>query len=421
MLGRFGSTWGTANTKIAIHKNTNSSSDGTNSVANGAAGLAFLQVSDLTAATDCAINPTAVPATSTIPAYNLYTCGTAAGNAGVGSLTHTVRFGFSDSEPKQFNASVVSQLTSSYPVTIVMGIPVTKNVRDALQASQSLGNDETEANMPSLSTAQVNSILTGSFTAWSDLGITLPGGGDQTIYVGRRGAGSGTTRAIDETFVGTNCVPGASPLLGGTGLANIATSAIPAQCTGTGAGGSTLNQLGTSDDMASCLSSYQTNGVGAVGYLSTDYTPALADGYRWIKVDGYSPKQLNVANGTWKAWSEESLNYNKATALTGDDAKFYAAIKATSANGTLLSELGPEPAPDDQWRLGGWRDGRTAGPWQQRFLRPGRGCLVERCPHRRFRSGLPGQSGDAQRFRHLQPVRHPPTGVGLPRPVSQQA
>ena len=248
----------------------------------------------------------------------------------------------------------MSQLTSSYPVTIVMGIPVTKNVRDALQASQGLGNDETEANMPSLSTAQVNSILTGNFTAWSDLGITLPGGGDQTIYVGRRSAGSGTTRTIDETFVGSNCVPGVTPLLGGTGLSSIATSAIPAQCTSTAAGGSTLNQLGTSDDMASCLSSYQTNGVGAIGYLSTDYTPATADGYRWIKVDGYAPKQLNVANGTWKAWSEESLNYNKATPLTGDDAKFYAAIKTTSANGELLSELGQNLR---QTTSGGWVGG----------------------------------------------------------------
>ena len=163
------------NTKIAIHKNTNSSSDGVNGVANGAAPLAFLQTSDLTGPSACPVSPTLVAATSTIPAYNVYTCGTSAGSAGVGTLSQVTRFGFSDSEPKQFNSAVATQLTSAYPLTIVFGVPVTLNVRNALQTAQGLtSGDESEAGMPSLTSAQLAQIYTNAaFTSWSNLGINV--------------------------------------------------------------------------------------------------------------------------------------------------------------------------------------------------------------------------------------------------------
>ena len=325
------------NSKIAIHKNTNSSSDGVTGIATNAS-FAYLQISDIdSAASQCAVAPTVVPATSTIPSYNYYTCGTTAGAAGVGTLSHTSRFGFADSEPKQFNSSVVGSLTSVYPLSIVFGVPVSKNVRDLLQTAQGLATgDEAEANMPSLTTAQINSIFTGRFTSWSALGITVPGG-DNSIYVVRRSAGSGTTRAFDNAFITDICVPGASVILPATTLV---TATIPTQCNKVANGGTRTLQAGTSDDMAACVASFQTNGaVGAIGYLSTDYLPGTADAYRWIKVDGYAPKQLNVADGKWKDWSEESLNYNNGTPLAGDDQSFYTTIASTSASGALLSEI----------------------------------------------------------------------------------
>ncbi len=323
------------NTKIAIHKNTNSSNDGVVTLAQNGP-LAFLQVSDVQGAGVCAVNPTVVAATSTIPSYKIYSCGTSAGNAGVGTLTQPSRFGFSDSEPKQFSTTAAPLLTSAYPLTIVFGIPVTTNVRNALQTAQGFSaGDETEAGMPSLSSAQINSLFTGKFTSWSNLGISV--GSDNSIYFVRRSAGSGTTRAFDATFVTDFCIPGATPI---TSAATLSTATLPAQCTSTALGGGAALQAGTSDDMANCLSSYNNNGgVGAIGYLSTDYLPGSTDGYRWIKVDGYAPKILNVADGKWKDWSEEALNFVKAQPLTGDDASFYATIKATSSSGTLLSEI----------------------------------------------------------------------------------
>jgi len=324
------------NTKIAIHKNTNSSADGTNGVANGAAAFAYLQVSDLnTALTQCAVSPTVVAATSTIPAYNVFNCGTTAGTAGVGTLSQTARFGFSDSEPKQFNVAAAAQLTSAYPLSILFGIPVTKNVRDALQTSQGLAaGDESEAGMPNLTSAQIHSIFTGVFTSWTNLGITV--GADNGIYMLRRSNGSGSSRIFDATFIGDYCTPGLTAISAGTALV---TGTIPTQCNAVASGGTQILQAGTSEDLAACLGSFQTNAVGAIGYLSTDFQPGLADGYRWVKFDGYSPKLLNVVDGKWKDWSELSLNYNKATPLAGDDTSFYNQIKNTSLNGTLMSEI----------------------------------------------------------------------------------
>jgi len=341
------------NTKIAIHKNTNSSSDGVTTVATGGSPLAFLQVSDLnTSSTQCAVSPTVVAATSTIPSYKIFACGTTAGAAGVGSLTHAVRFGFSDSEPKQFSTTAAGQVTSAYPLTIVFGVPVTKNVRDALQASQGLGNDETEANMPTMTSAQVEAIFSGTASDWSDVGVNLTGA-DTSIYFVRRSGGSGTTRAFDTTFMTDFCIPGAAPIA--AAAATLVTSSLVSQCTATANGGQQSLQAGTSDDMANCLSSFQQNGaVGAIGYLSTDYLPGTADGYRWIKVDGYSPKMLNVVDGKWKDWSEEAINYNKATPLAGDDLAFYTTIKKTSSSATLLSEIAKnlQQTTSGQWTGG---------------------------------------------------------------------
>ena len=319
------------NTKIAIHKNTNSSSDGTNAVANGAGTLKFLQVSDLGACNAAAVP---VAATATIPAYNTFACGSFAGTADA-----VPKFGFSDSEPAQFatSAAIPGQLTTVYPLTIIFGVPVTKNVRDLLQTAQNLGHTENEVDMPSLTSQQISSIFSNRTKTWTDLGLTV-NGSDNNIYVVRRSGGSGTTRAFDVTFMGDFCTPGAAAIETYSGIANVTVSQCVAG-TPTGATTARVSQTGTSDDMANCLSSYNTTNVGAIGYLSTDYTPQLADGYRWVKIDGYSPKQLNVVDGKWKAWSEESLNYNTALGLTSDESGFYNSLKAFSASGTLLSEV----------------------------------------------------------------------------------
>jgi hypothetical protein len=323
-------------TKIAIHKNSGSSSDGVVALAAGTP-MAYLQVSDLdTSASQCAVSPTIVPATPTFPSYKLFECGTSAGAAGIGTLSMPSRFGFADTEPKQYSSTAPSSLSTSYAMTIVVGVPVTLRLRNALQTAQGLvAGDETEAGMPSLTSAQVAAIFTGKFSDWSSLGVRV--GADNAIYAVRRSWDSGATGVFDATFITDLCIPGASAMSSGSTLDS---RTVSAQCTNTASGGSRLLQAGTGDDMAACLSSFDKNGaVGAIGYLSTDYVPGASDGYRWIKVDGYSPKLLNVVDGKWKAWSEASMNYQSASPPTGDDLSFYGFIKAASASSALISGI----------------------------------------------------------------------------------
>ncbi len=333
-----GANFGLAsNTKIAIHKNTNSSAEGVTGVVDSAAALSYLQVADVSSTSGC--TSATVASTATIPAYNQFVCGTTIGNAGVPATTHATDFGFADSEPAQFNAAKASQLTTAYPFSLIQGVTVTKNLRDALQTQQGLtSGSETLANMPSISTSTVNAIFTGRALTLTDLGLTA---GDDNLYLVRRSNGSGTTRSFESRFVGNLCNSGLAAM---TAATTLVTASIGTQCNVVGAAtpGTQNLQAGTSDDLVSCLNSWNTNGAYAIGYLTTDYTPVSGDGYRWLKVDGYEPSLKNVADGKYKVWSELSLNYNKATGLgvsTTDKSKFYAFLKASSSSKTLMSEV----------------------------------------------------------------------------------
>ncbi|MEY8688791.1 MAG: hypothetical protein AB9M53_02770 [Leptothrix sp. (in: b-proteobacteria)] len=358
-------------TKLAIHKNTNSSSDGVATVLNTATTVNYLQVSDIASTAGC--TEVTVASTAGIAAYQLFTCGTTVGTAGAGTLvssatstagTLLTHFGFSDSEPLQYTTTANAlQLRSGYPFDLIFGIPVSKNLRDALQTQQgkTVGS-EIEADMPSLTHSQINAIFTGKYLNWTDaLGVTIPG--NDNIYKLRRSNGSGTTRIFNATFVGEFCTPGVL----GTSVATVSPVTPTTECLPTaaiGATGGTL-QMATSDDMASCISTFNGAGAAAIGHLSTDYQPQAADGYRFVKVDGYAPTVLNVIDGKYKMWSELSMNYNNgrmATGITGtspvaannDAGAVFNRFKAASANAAFLSEV-----IGGLTQAGGWVGGLT--------------------------------------------------------------
>jgi len=324
-------------TKIAIHKNTNSSSDGVNLLTNAAAPALFLKTTDVAS---CSVPAAVIPAAAGLPTYTQSTCGTTAGNAGAGTDSEQVNFGFSDSEPAQFNSGAASQLTTAYPFGIIFGVVVSKNVRDVLQQQQfGVTNDESVANTPSLSSAQLNAIYTGNVTLWSQAIGTATSGvfSENPIYVVRRGDGSGSNRAFNTAFVGEFCTPGIQPMVTSTPVAN--TNIVNPQTECVTSTTSRRKQAATSDDMASCVARFNTANIGSIGYVSTDYQPAAADGYRFIKVDGYLPTQLNVIDGKYKVWSEESLNYNTGRGIPGDLANFYGRFQTASADASYLSAV----------------------------------------------------------------------------------
>jgi hypothetical protein len=363
-------------TKLAIHKNTNSSSDGVGTVLNTATTVNYLQVSDIASTAGC--SEVAVASTAGIAAYQQFTCGTTVGTAGAGTLvsaatssagTLLTHFGFSDSEPLQYTtATNALQIRSGYPMDLIFGIPVSKNLRDLLQDQQFPGNTftaadrELVANMPNIASAQINGIFTSKYATWTDaLGVTVPG--NDSIYKVRRSNGSGTTRTFNATFVGEFCTPGTV----GTTVATVSLATPATECLTTaaiGAAGGTL-QAATSDDMASCISSFGNNGAAAIGHLSTDYQPQAADGYRFLKVDGYAPTVLNVIDGKYKMWSELSMNYNNGRMATGiagtsttpalnDAGAVFNRFKTASADANYLKEV-----ITSLTQAGGWVGGLT--------------------------------------------------------------
>jgi hypothetical protein len=136
-------------------------------------------------------------------------------------------------------------------------------------------------------------------------------------------------------------------------------------CTTTTNPAGAIHQAATSDDMASCIAQYNATGAAAIGHLSTDYTPQAADGYRFLKVDGYAPTVLNVIDGKYKMWSELSMNYNQGrmgTGITGTNAvaanndagAVFNRFKTASANAQYLSEV-----IGGLTQAGGWVGGLT--------------------------------------------------------------
>jgi hypothetical protein len=326
---------GFANSKIAIHKNTNSSSDGVNLVVDTPPAAAFLQVNDIASTSSCALST--VASTTTISAYNRYVCGTTIGTAGVGSLSTTATFGFSDSEPAQYNVAKIAQVTAAYPFSVIQGVAVTKSLRDALQTQQGLVlGSEALADVPNLTSPQIQAIFTGRDTALSTAFGLPTTTSDNKVYLVRRSGGSGTTRSFDARQIGDICNASLQGITAGTTLV---TSTISTQCTTTALGGVQKLQAGTSDDLAACLSSYETNSAYGIGYLTTDYTPTAGDGYRWVKIDGYTPSLKNVADGKYKMWSELSLNYNTTAGIAADNLAFYNTLKAASANAVFMGEV----------------------------------------------------------------------------------
>ena len=309
---------------IIVHKSGTSSSDGVVPVANQTT-IAYLSQTDAANATTAGkfTTQTAVPATSVLGAYDFF-------QSGVGTITDTGAVipdvGVSDVEPKFFTTSgVYSKLTSVNDYLLIFGVMATTTLRNDLQSLQGLSSgSDAIANIPSLTKADLSAILTGKIN-----NLAAFGGASAPINIGRRSSGSGTTKTFDITFTNNAC-GGSVPL-----KAALSTAGSPA-CTATGA---SVVQMGTSEDMEACLNAWNTAGVAAIGEISTDYQPATTDGWRFIKVDGYAPEQINTAEGRYTVWAEGTLNTNTANAPAAAKASVLATLEAEAGNPTTLSAL----------------------------------------------------------------------------------
>jgi len=222
---------------------------------------------------------------------------------------------------------------------LIFGVPVTNGLYDALQTVQidraelpstcKIG-DYTEACMPSLSTHQISSLVSGQIKKWSEFyvnfngtdypltqypGVTKPT--SELVAFCKRTPGSGTGAQQYAKFLNSPCTrcalppiePAASnPIDGPLVLAN-GSSGVMDKCLDDfekGANTSALN--------AGLVKAW------AFGQQALEKNADNKLGYKFIKVDGVAPTLQNAANGTYKDWVEPTYQWRKtgSGSPTGD-------------------------------------------------------------------------------------------------------
>lgn len=258
--------------------------------------------------------------------------------------------GISDLEPALFAEDTAALRTR--PLTqLVWGLPVSRNLRNALQALQGLvpaelAHDdprrETPAAMPSLSSAQVRSIFAGTLRSWSKVydrdGVPIPAsrylpaeapthrersgtrpgayrphaesGG--RIYVCRRIETSGTQLAYGAHYLSRGCLPDAPPFLAPDDGSSPVTGGDPRDLLDRSAPSGRVFAGRGSADVRECLDTHDDHNRWAIGMLSTENTGNyLSLEFRHIRVDGYAPTLLNAHRGLWRHVSTASLQWRR--------------------------------------------------------------------------------------------------------------
>jgi ABC-type phosphate transport system substrate-binding protein len=237
---------------------------------------------------------------------------------------------------------------------LAFGIPVTKELRDALQATQFpvtsachpqnggyAANAETEACMPNLTKEHVRSIMAGRVANWNQLQVeqrdpvtgaplgtvaglyteattkyARPLQTDTNVQICRRVEGSGTQAQFNAIFMGWPCD------LNTDGAIDVVE---PAKVSNALGGPKVVLNSG-SGDVRRCLNDYN-NGTAtmtapvkpdpaatkrwAIGVQSLENNANLADAYRFIKINGSAPTLKNMHNGQYDDWAAQSMQWRK--------------------------------------------------------------------------------------------------------------
>lgn len=255
--------------------------------------------------------------------------------------------GVADEDPALFNigqqaisASLINNLNTTPLFQNQFAVAVTLNLYRALQRAQSLTLDDTLANMPTLTKAQISGLYSGLITSWSQIlspngtainsatynnGTAVSG----QVYLCRRGDNSGTNVSADVYFLRNRCnyTPSAGILAQVATPMLQVTSGGTTPCTGLPSGQTAENNGCTwaaaniadtvfggaaTGDVVSCLNAHSlpSSNTFAFGHLGAtskfdDPLGVEASGepgtshFRYIAIDSRKPTVLGMANGTW--------------------------------------------------------------------------------------------------------------------------
>ena len=230
--------------------------------------------------------------------------------------------GISDVEPAMFTGlntpagdvavtpSQVAKLDITSMNAVVFGVPVTEALYRALQQGQGLtvGLDD-EANMPTLSMAEVNGLITGNLSNWDNYKINgvslrnIPGVTAPTldaplnrplVHVCRRVPGSGTQAQMNAVFANAPCAAGVQQ---------------PARAPGNAILGPIVEESSSSGGVTTCLATKNTGNKWAIGVQSLE---KLDPSFRFVKIDGYAPTLKNVAENKYIDWVETTMQWRKS-------------------------------------------------------------------------------------------------------------
>lgn len=378
-----GTAFGTlaAGSPIAIHKEKGGSSNGINPVKSGGAALNFINLASLagcTATTVASVAPV-TPDTLGTPGFTRQAC--------TGSLEAQSSFiGFSDVDPPLFSATSTG-LTLRSPNQLIFGVPVTIALRNALQSAGCVGSD-TVACQPSLTRSQVAGIYAGNIGNASQLGAA-PG----SIYVARRGSGSGTQATAEVYFLNqriTTTASTTSPFMqpsddgttnyGGNTAVSSGVNASDLNCgnatvapTEPSPGVTPVVAMNGSGQVVNCLNRHAAGNRYAVGVLTTEFdqfgTSAKAKvdtnfnmGFRYVKINGALPTIGNVIRGDYDYFSEQVIA-TRTTGTPGVEAAVATYFNTQLGNPDVISSI------DNNWTR--WTDA-PAGEQLAGLLQPAR-------------------------------------------------
>lgn len=238
-----------------------------------------------------------------------YTCdvSTSGGNVTLGGTNRATNAGVSDVEPKMFQGINVAAGDSA----------LTNTQREALSGGGSqyavvFGPAVRKAGVTNLSRAQVNSILIGNYSDWSQVDPSLSGG----ITVCRRVNGSGTQAAYNAYFQGYGCsLSPQSPI--DSSSANVIEGS-------------------TSGDVVNCLNTHD----GSIGTLSLENVKKVGtDLWDFVNLDGIDPKlSTNVVSGAYPFSVEQTIQWVPGN-VTDDKEAFLEEFKTRSGSPSVLSGL----------------------------------------------------------------------------------
>lgn len=280
----------------------------------------------------------------------VWNCSIAGGIAGGDLFMKVSTAGISDVEPAMFTGpnvppgdiavtpAQIGKLDVTSMNAVIFGVPVTTALYRGLQDAQGLVKDDTEANMPSLSTSQVNALITGQITKWDQFTVggvpittlaTTPPTHDfdlgddagALVHYCRRTPGSGTQAQMNAVFANSPCAAGVQA----TALAGATDTFF----------GPIVKENEGSGDLTVCLEDEQAANKWAIGVQSLE---KLSPSFRFVKIDGVAPTLKNVAENQYKDWVETTVQWRNS-ANSGPSGDVLALLKTVAKNASTPATI----------------------------------------------------------------------------------